>query len=230
MRHRLGLKLGLITLIASFISNLITCAAEIGGVALVLQLLTGCALCADGGARDRRFRSPSSGCCRSSGSSAPTACSACSCWCSAPRWSRSIRRGTQIAGGLVPQVPHGLSTSDLLAFAYFAVAIISAVMFPYETLFLFVRRDRGGMERQGSADQPADAHPRIRPRLAARDRDPRQLARSCSGRRNLARDARDGRAGGRRCRSATSALLLGAARHAVRHRRRGDRDLPRQCL
>src|SRR5436305_276833 len=41
MRHRLGLKLGLITLIASFLSNLITCAAEIGGVALVLQLLTG---------------------------------------------------------------------------------------------------------------------------------------------------------------------------------------------
>src|SRR5947209_11571640 len=41
MRHRLGLKLGLIVLIASFLSNLITCAAEIGGVALVLRLLTG---------------------------------------------------------------------------------------------------------------------------------------------------------------------------------------------
>src|SRR3954463_1153378 len=31
MRHRLGLKLGLITLAASIISNLITCAAELGG-------------------------------------------------------------------------------------------------------------------------------------------------------------------------------------------------------
>src|SRR4051812_41797599 len=41
MRNRLGLRLGLITLIASFISNLITCAAEIGGGALVLPLLTG---------------------------------------------------------------------------------------------------------------------------------------------------------------------------------------------
>src|SRR6186713_2869004 len=41
MRHRLGLKLGLVTLIASLISNLITCAAEVGGVAIVLHLLTG---------------------------------------------------------------------------------------------------------------------------------------------------------------------------------------------
>src|SRR5436190_8181453 len=41
MRHRLGLKLGLLTLAASMISNLITCAAEIGGVALVLNYLTG---------------------------------------------------------------------------------------------------------------------------------------------------------------------------------------------
>ena len=41
MRHRLGLKLGLVTLVASIISNLITCAAEIGGVALVLNYLTG---------------------------------------------------------------------------------------------------------------------------------------------------------------------------------------------
>src|SRR5213595_341252 len=40
MRHRLGLKLGLVALAASIISNLITCAAEIGGVALVLNYLT----------------------------------------------------------------------------------------------------------------------------------------------------------------------------------------------
>src|SRR5689334_24137962 len=41
MRHRLGLRLGLLTLIASVISNLITCAAEVGGVALILNYLTG---------------------------------------------------------------------------------------------------------------------------------------------------------------------------------------------
>src|SRR3954468_9385667 len=41
MRHRLGLKLGLVTLAASIISNLITCAAEVGGLALILNYLTG---------------------------------------------------------------------------------------------------------------------------------------------------------------------------------------------
>src|SRR5690242_14074908 len=41
MRHRLGLKLGLVTLGASIVANLITCAAEIGGVALIVNYLTG---------------------------------------------------------------------------------------------------------------------------------------------------------------------------------------------
>src|SRR6476469_7748288 len=41
MRHRLGLKLGLVTLIASLLSTLITCAAEIGGMGLILHYLTG---------------------------------------------------------------------------------------------------------------------------------------------------------------------------------------------
>jgi len=41
VRQRLGFRLGLITLIASNLLNLITCAAEIGGIAIVLHLLTG---------------------------------------------------------------------------------------------------------------------------------------------------------------------------------------------
>src|SRR3954463_15482165 len=41
MRHRLGLKLGLVTLLASLVSTLITCAAEIGGMGLILNYLTG---------------------------------------------------------------------------------------------------------------------------------------------------------------------------------------------
>jgi hypothetical protein len=41
MRHRLGLKIGLVTLAASMIANLITCAAEVGGVALITNYLTG---------------------------------------------------------------------------------------------------------------------------------------------------------------------------------------------
>jgi Mn2+/Fe2+ NRAMP family transporter len=143
MRHRLGLKLGLLTLAASVISNLITCAAEIGGVALVLNYLTG----------------------------APyflmailmAAVMVVSIWVLPFQW---IERTygllglfmiviaaahvaihppwSQVAGGFVPHVPHGLSTKELLTFGYFAVAIISAVMFPYEVYFY----SSGGIEEQ----------------------------------------------------------------------------------
>jgi Mn2+/Fe2+ NRAMP family transporter len=61
-----------------------------------------------------------------------------------PPWS-------QIAHGLVPQVPHGLSTTQMLSFAYFIVAILSAVMFPYEAYFY----SSGGIEEKwGIKDLP----------------------------------------------------------------------------
>jgi manganese transport protein len=41
VRTHLGFRLGLVTLIASNLLNLITCAAELGGIAIVLHLLTG---------------------------------------------------------------------------------------------------------------------------------------------------------------------------------------------
>jgi Mn2+/Fe2+ NRAMP family transporter len=41
VRDRLGRRLGLVTLIASNLLNVITCAAELGGIAIVLHLLTG---------------------------------------------------------------------------------------------------------------------------------------------------------------------------------------------
>jgi manganese transport protein len=41
VRDRLGFRLGLFTLVASNLLNLITCAAELGGVAIILHLLTG---------------------------------------------------------------------------------------------------------------------------------------------------------------------------------------------
>src|SRR3954449_7571653 len=41
MRQRLGLTLGLFTLVASVTVSLITCAAEIGGIGVVLKLLAG---------------------------------------------------------------------------------------------------------------------------------------------------------------------------------------------
>jgi Mn2+/Fe2+ NRAMP family transporter len=143
MRHRLGLKLGLITLAASIVSNLITCAAEIGGVALVLNYLTGAPY----------FLM----------ATLMAAVMIVSIWVLPFQW---IERTygllglfmivfaaalvaihppwSQVAGGLVPQVPHGLSTKELLTFGYFAVAIISAVMFPYEVYFY----SSGGIEEQ----------------------------------------------------------------------------------
>ena len=141
MRHRLGLKLGLATLAASFVANLITCAAELGGVALVINYLTG----------------------------APymlmavvlTLLIVLSIWVLPFQW---IERTYgllglfmitfaaalvaihppwgHIAGGFVPQVPHGLSKKELLTFGYFVVAIVSAVMFPYEVYFY----SSGGIE------------------------------------------------------------------------------------
>ena len=143
MRHRLGLKLGLVTLAASIISNLITCAAEIGGVALVLNYLTGWPYLLMAGAM--------------------TALLIASIWVLPFKW---IERAYgllglfmitfvvalvaihppwgQLAGGFIPQVPHGLSTKELLTFGYFMVAIVSAVMFPYEVYFY----SSGGIEEE----------------------------------------------------------------------------------
>ena len=130
MRHRLGLRLGLIVLIASLISNTITCAAEIGGVALLLHLFTGLPI---------RLLAP-----------AVTLVFIASIWLLPFKW---IERSygllglfmivfgaalvalhppwAELAGGLVPQLPK----ADRLVYAYFVVAILSAVMFPYETYF-----------------------------------------------------------------------------------------------
>jgi manganese transport protein len=141
MRHRLGLKLGLVTLAASIIANLITCAAELGGVALILNYLTGAPYLLM--------------------AVTTTLLVVLSIWVLPFKW---IERAygllglfmitfavalvaihppwRHLAGGFVPQVPKGLSTKQLLIFGYFVVAIISAVMFPYEVYFY----SSGGIE------------------------------------------------------------------------------------
>jgi manganese transport protein len=143
MRHRLGLKLGLVTLAASLFSTLITCAAEVGGMGLILYYLTG----------------------------APYLLMAvmsvivlgASMWILPFKWIERIYGllgllmivfaaafvaikppWGAVAAGFVPQVPQGLSTKELLNFAYFAVAIISAVLFPYEVYFY----SSGGIEEE----------------------------------------------------------------------------------
>lgn len=141
MRHRLGLSFGLIVLIASLIANTIICAAEIGGVALILQLVSGLP-----------FRLMAI---------AATLTFAASIWLLPFKWIERCYGllglfmiiflvaivaihppWHAIAGGLVPQVPAGLSHIDLIAFSYFAVALLSAVTFPYETCFY----SSGGIE------------------------------------------------------------------------------------
>jgi manganese transport protein len=143
MRHRLGLKLGLVTLGASLTSNLITCAAEVGGVSLVINYL---------------FGSP-----YMLNAILLVAAMILSIWVLPFKW---IERTYgllglfmvvflvalvaihppwgQVAGGFVPQVPSGLSTKEMLTFAYFIVAIVSAVMFPYEVYFY----SSGGIEEE----------------------------------------------------------------------------------
>lgn len=143
MRHRLGLKLGLITLFASLISTLITCAAEVGGMGLILHYLTGAPYLLM--------------------AVASAAVLMASMWVLPFKW---IERTygllgllmlvfaaalvaihppwDQVIGGFVPQVPSGLSPKQLLQFGYFAVAILSAVMFPYEAYFY----SSGGIEEE----------------------------------------------------------------------------------
>ena len=141
MRHRLGLNLGLVTLAASIISNLITCAAEVGGTALILNYLTGASY----------FPM----------AVLMVAVMILSIWVLPFEWIERVYGllglfmivfaaalvaihppWDRIAGGFVPQVPHGLSTKELLTFVYFSVAILSAVMFPYEVYFY----SSGGIE------------------------------------------------------------------------------------
>jgi Mn2+/Fe2+ NRAMP family transporter len=150
MRHRLGLKLGLLTLFASVVSTLITTAAEVGGVGLILHYLTGAPYLLM--------------------ASVGVVFIGASMWVLPFKW---IERTygllgllmivfavalvaihppwDKIAGGFVPQIPKGLSPQELLNFSYFAVAIISAVMFPYEAYFY----SSGGIEEQwGPKDLP----------------------------------------------------------------------------
>lgn len=141
MRHRLGLGLGLTTLIASLISNTITCAAEIGGVALLLHLFTGWPLAL--------------------WAVAATFVYIATIWLLPFKWIERtygllglfmIVFGAalvainppwgEIAAAALPNLPADLGMRDQLIYAYFVVAIISAVMFPYETYFY----SSGGIE------------------------------------------------------------------------------------
>jgi Mn2+/Fe2+ NRAMP family transporter len=141
MRHRLGLKLGLLTLAGSLISTLITCAAEVGGMALILNYLTGLpymllAVLSVVALMTSMWVLPFKWIERTYGLlGLMMIVFAVALVAIHPPWAK-------LAGGVVPQVPPSLSSKELLAFSYFIVAILSAVLFPYESYFY----SSGGIE------------------------------------------------------------------------------------
>jgi Mn2+/Fe2+ NRAMP family transporter len=134
MRQRLGLGLGLVTLIASVVVNLVTCGAEIGGVALVLHLLTGWPYMPLAAASAFVFAAivwviPFKWIERIFGLLGLTMLVfAAAVFALHPPWD-------EVAKGAIPNIPPNLSGHDLLVYGYFAVAIVSAVLFPYELYF-----------------------------------------------------------------------------------------------
>jgi manganese transport protein len=134
IRERAGFNAGLVTLLAANIVNLLTCSAEIGGVALIWQLLSGWP-----------YR--------------PLILLALLfflvvTWVFSFQWIERVfgllgllmviymltavylrPDWSQVAAGFIPQVPQVTSPKDYLVFAYFAVALTSSIMLPYETYF-----------------------------------------------------------------------------------------------
>jgi manganese transport protein len=133
VRERAGMRLGLLTLVAATLVCLLTCAAEIGAIALVWQLLSGwpyrgLLLLAlvffllviwflPFKAIERVFGLLG----------LLMVVFIVVAWKMQPDWG-------QAAAGLVPTLPSGPTDKQLL-YAYYAVALISSVMLPYETYF-----------------------------------------------------------------------------------------------
>jgi manganese transport protein len=134
IRQRAGYAAGLLTLIASFLVSLLTCAAEIGGVALILKLLFG----------GNYF----------------LLIIVTLLFLLASVWFLSFQAiervfgllgllmivfvvaafqlpndWGQISAGLIPNVPHLDTSREYLVYAYFVVAVLSSIMLPYETYF-----------------------------------------------------------------------------------------------
>ena len=133
VRARLGDRLGVPTLIASNLLNLITCAAELGGIGIILHLLTGynervclaaAAVLLGAIVATLRFQWIE----RTFGlSGLLMVVFAVGAWKLHPSWA-------QLAHGFLPTVA-AHSRHDLLLYAYFAVGIFSAMLMEYEVHF-----------------------------------------------------------------------------------------------
>jgi manganese transport protein len=134
IRESVGYDMGLVTLLAANLVNLLTCAAEIGGVALVLKMLFGANyfLMIIAGAVfigavtwfvkldwiERIFGLLGLMMCVFIASAIS----------SGPNWS-------DVARGLIPSLPQADTGMDYANYAYFAVAMLSSIMLPYEVYF-----------------------------------------------------------------------------------------------
>lgn len=134
IRERVGYTAGLVTLLAANAVCLLTCAAEIGGIALVLKLLLGgpyrllvvCVLVflvvavwvLSFQSIERVFGLLG----------LFMLVFVFSAFYLHPNWS-------DVARSFVPNVPHLESSRDYFVYAYFCVALISSIMLPYETYF-----------------------------------------------------------------------------------------------
>jgi manganese transport protein len=138
-------KLGFLTLGLSVIVNLLTCAAEIGGVALILQLLSGYSyqlliVAAALGLIAIIWFVPFKGIERLFGYLGV----------GLVIFLIGAIKTTPDVGHLVHGlVPHGLASSDMLTYFYFAVGLIAATIMPYEIYFY----SSGGIEEKW---KPAD--------------------------------------------------------------------------
>jgi manganese transport protein len=134
VRERAGFTSAALTLVAALAVNLLTCTAEIGGVAMLLQLMAGgpfmlMVLVALG-------------------------MLVLVLWFISFQWIERIYGlgglllvvflvalvsfgpdWNKAAQGLLPQMPAGAGTRDTLLYFFYAVALLSSIMLPYETYF-----------------------------------------------------------------------------------------------
>ncbi|HEU0034430.1 MAG TPA: divalent metal cation transporter [Kofleriaceae bacterium] len=143
IRQRLGVKSSFVVWLASTIVNVMTCAAEIGGIALLLKLLTGfgpqwmpfavaAVMIALIALLPFKWIERFFGLIGLSMIVFLVAAIAIG-----PDWSK-------VGKGLVPNIPSDLSGRDLMIYAYMIVGLLGSIMMPYEVYFY----SSGGIEEQ----------------------------------------------------------------------------------
>ena len=134
IRERAGLTAGLVTLVAANLVNLLTCAAEVGGIALVWQLMSGWPY------RPLIL--------------ATFLLLAGAIWFFSFEWIERVfgllgllmvvfviaaiaskPDWQAVANGFVPQLPATAIRDETRLYAYFAVTLFSSIVLPYETYF-----------------------------------------------------------------------------------------------